>query len=356
MIRGRHWVIAFLLVFLSGCGGSDGGTIGPPRPQFEPDGLNGLTVMRVLQDGDRLFAATSDGLYGKPIGQDAWQSLGLDGHRVQDLAVLDVDHWLAVVFAEGAVGFDDPALMETVNGGANWLEVEHDFGGAIGSLGMAALHYDPDTGRLYATDTDALAVSTDDGRSWSLIAGDWGGLSTPNDALNLNPAHDQVWVGGQNAIEEMVLLRHDLASGETESFPGLLPSPSTIKDISFDPADPDRVLASGEGGIVESLDNGATWTRLLGDVNHRFYFGVVLDPADPQTLYTVGWDKEFDVPQPLVFEVSEDGGANWASYTLDDPDLFGGAWSLLAVTEDGRTVVYIGLYRGGMMRVRPPRS
>lgn len=51
-------------------------------------------------------------------------------------------------------------------------------------------------------------------------------------------------------------------------------------------------------------------------------------------------------------EVSHDSGESWTAFEHDDLGLFGGAWSITAVTEGPDTVVYVGLYRGGIMKVR----
>jgi hypothetical protein len=360
----RDWsvLITSLLAgwMLAGCGGSSN----PPPPDAKPplaqpafvhEGLSGRIVTGIFQHESRMFAATDDGLFGKELGQDAWQLVGLGGFRVEGLAIIDGQQMLATaIFDWDPIVFKEPKLYETVNGGANWLPVDNDFGGGFESGRIQALHYDRAGGRLYATGADALAVSEDVGRSWQLLAGDWDAASMPSTALNLNAAKGQVWYGGQNAIEMMTLTRHDLASGATTQFNKfLLPAPATIKGITFDPSDPNHVLASGEGGILQSRDNGASWMRPLGDVDYRFYFRTVFDPQDARIIYTASWAKT-DQPQPLVFEVSSDSGASWAAYRLDEPDLFGGAWSVSAVVEGGRTVVYLGLNRGGIMKVLLP--
>lgn len=345
---------------LAGCGGGGGDGDPPPPaggPEFRHEGLSGLTVLRIYQSGDRLIAASDDGVFGKPIGDGAWQRMGLQGYQVQDLAILTDQHMLATaVFEPDPIVFQDPRLYETVNGGANWLPVDNDFGGGFSeNIGIWALHYDAADGRLYATGQDALAVSEDIGRSWQLLSGWWDGFSPGNDALALGLGTGDVWYGGQNALEQMVLRRYDPGNDETTNFDGfLLPPPATIKGITIDPTRPGRILASGEGGILQTFNNGQSWERPLGDVNFRFYFQTALDPADSRIIYTAGWTKEFERPQPLIIEVSADLGTSWSSYALDDPDLFGGAWSLRAVTEGGRTVLYAGLFRGGIMKVVLP--
>lgn len=128
----------------------------------------------------------------------------------------------------------------------------------------------------------------------------------------------QIWYGGRNAIEQMELRRVDLASGVITEFPGfLLPPPATIEGITMDPLNPDRVIASGEGGILLTLDNGESWTAPLGDVDFRFYCKAALDPQNSNAIYTASWVKDLDNPQPFVLEVSRDGGRSWSMHVLD---------------------------------------
>lgn len=358
-----HWlavrVLALASLFaltLAACGG--GGAAPPPvgnppaQPVFLPEGLEGRVVLNLYRNGDELLAATDDGLYGKQIGQDSWQPRGLEALRVRDITIISSSHWLATVSRTGPNPFVEPRLMETVNGGANWLEVENDFGGGLPeNLGMFRVLYDAASGLLYATETEALAVSSDLGRSWMLVSGFWGGFAMGLDALSIDRAQGEIWFGGQNALEQMVMRRHDLATGETTIFPStLLPAPAVIDSINTDPRDPNHVLASGEGGILQSFDNGTTWRRPLGDVNHRFYFQTAFDETDPDVIYTAGWTKT-ELPQPLVLEVSRDRGASWTSFEHNPPGLLGGVWSLIVVPEEGRTVIYVGLDRGGIMKI-----
>lgn len=319
---------------------------------FFEEGLSGRVVHQLYQQGDRVFAATDAGLYAKSIGSSNWQLVGLAEFQVQSVVFFEPNVWLASVFASGEMVHQDPRLLETVNGGANWAVVENNFGGGDdGDRGVFALLYDSQTGALYGTGRDVLAVSRSRGRLWERLDGDWGALSQPKDALALNPSGTQVWYGGQNSIEGMVLRRFDLETGVSVSFPDLLPAPAVIKGISFDPQNPDTVLASGEGGIALSRDNGETWSTPLGDLDYRFYFQTAFDPRRPDIVYTAGWDKLFDGPQDLIVEVSEDSGDTWESWDYDEPLFYGGAWSILAVDEGTETAVYVGLYRGGIVRV-----
>ena len=354
----RLIMVCAVLALLHGCGSGGGGDIELPlpppvdAPRFALDGLEGLVIIEIRERGDRLFAATHDGLYGKVNGDTVWVPLGLDGRRVESVAIIDDMHWVAATFDPIWNGNVNPRLMVTMNGGGNWSDLVSDWGASNPDPEPTyKLLYDDATGQLYATGANVLARSDDRGTSWQLLHGQWESATTGLDALQLNAGTNQLWFGGQNGIEEMVLFRHDIGSGNTDSWLRLLPSPAVAKSVTLDPTNINRIIVSGEGGILQSFDNGASWEAPLGDVNHRFYFQTVPDPRNPAILYTIGWDKNFDFPQPLILEISQDSGDTWKQHALDDADLFGGAWSLHATLENDQTVLYAGLFRGGIYRI-----
>lgn len=315
---------------------------------FHHEGLDGREITRLYRFGNHYYAATDAGLFSKAYGANQWQAQGLQGQHVLDLAAIDDEHLIASVRAETGAANGD-RIVESLDGGVSWEVVAHDFGGDEPETAFG-LAFDPQGAALYASGRAALAVSHDEGRSWRLLTGQWGGFAQPKSIIRHNPANNQIWYGGQNAIEQMVLKRYTLDTGEEQSFPDLMPAPSVIYGIQFHPQNDDVVYASGEGGIVKSSNNGGDWTSVTGAVDHRFYFDLAFDPADPERLYTAGWTKNWETPQPLIFEMSTDGGKHWQQYRHPSQTLFGGVRSLLASTEAGATVVYLGLYGGGIMK------
>lgn len=336
------------LLFLSGCGSDDK----PPKADFSiaPDGLNGRIILRLYEHNDKIFAATDRGLYSKSDNSGRWLASGLKDWEMLDIAFVDDEHYLASA-TRLVDDVRETHLLETTDSGQTWNAIIHDFGGADDPETIHGLHYDADNNALYATGTDVLARSLDEGRHWEILSGNWHGFGQRKTIVKRNPATNEVWYGGQNAIEQLVLRVFSLDANEERQYSDLLPNPSVIYGIQFDSTDEARVLVSGEGGVLESKDNGENWTSLLGDVDHRFYFDVGLDPDNPDILYTAGWDKNWDSPQALIFEVSKNGGASWSKYLYPSQSLFGGVRSLLATKEGEHTVLYLGLYRGGIMKV-----
>lgn len=343
----KLWSGVILGLLLVACGSDD---LPKSGITLEHDGLDGRIITRLYADEQALLAATDRGLYRKAKGQRSWQAAGLADREVLDLAIIAADHYLATTELEYEDAFEYQ-LFETLNGGRTWQEVTHNFGGDENPEAIYGLHYDDDNNALYATGIEALGVSYDEGRSWQLLNGIWQGFGQRKTIVKRNPATNEIWFGGQNAFEQLVLNVYSLDTKELRTYRDLLPNPSVIYGIQFDAARPDWVLVSGEGGVLASSDRGATWRTLIGDVDYRFYFDVAIDPQDPASLYTAGWDKNWHTPQALIFEVSEDGGQNWKKYHHNDPSLFGGVRSMIAVVEAGKTRIYLGLYRGGVMKV-----
>lgn len=341
--------MVFVLAVLGACESSDDDVIDDgDGPQFEHQGMHGHVINRLYAQGDRILAGTDQGLYIKtPGGQ--WQPNSLPSGDVLDIALVSDEHYLVALRESDEEGIFNDRLLESTDGGQTWQDLEHNFGGDEPE-GIYGLYYDNYNNALYATGLQVMAASYDFGRSWQVLTGEWGGFGQRNSIVRHNPATNEVWYGGQNAIEQMVLERYSLDSQELESFPGLLPSPAVIYGIQFDPENDLGVYVSGEGGILKTEDNGEQWRTLIGDVDYRFYFDLALDPNDPQTLYTGGWDKGENL-QPLIFEVSSDDGETWEQYPHPSEDLYGGVRSILATTEDNATVVYLGLYGGGIMKV-----
>lgn len=334
------------LGLLSGCDtGGNGDTA--PFVSFERDGLDGYSISHLYQQDDRILAGTDQGLFIK-TNEGSWQSAGLSQGQVHDIAILSDEHYI-VSIRQTIDGIESDVLVETADRGESWQTIDHNFGGETTET-LFALHYDDINNALYATGVTALAVSYDEGRTWALLDGMWGGFGQPLHVVAHNPATNDIWYGGQNAIEEMVLVRYSLDTGQAHRFSTLLPSPSVVYGIEFDPKNDQGLYISGEGGVLKTEDNGESWEPLIDDVNHRFYFDIALDPFDTDTLYTGGWDKNPDDPQPLILEVSTNDGRSWLEYSPINPNDFGGVRSVLATTEAGVTIVYLGLYDGGVMK------
>ena len=325
---------------LSGCGG--GGTDADadrlPRLTVTVEGLQGRVVRRLRPSTLGLLAATDAGVYGREAG--VWQPLGLAGRTVLDLVQRADNSLLASTLEDG--------LQVAGSPGAPWVALPNDFGGPAGRESAFALLLDGP--RLLATHAYGVAESFDGGARWRPLARGWQMAATEWDALTLAPS-GEIWFGGQNAIEELVLARRDPVTGAIAEWSRLMRSPSAVKSVRLVPGSPARVLVAGEGGVVQTLDGGRTWQPMLLNDMNRFHFDVQRDPQRPQRWVTATWSKTA-APQPLRAAVSDDDGATWRALPEHgDAFFFGGARSQHVAVEQGRTVWRFGLARGGVARV-----
>lgn len=353
-------VVGFLLV--SACGGSSSSAVEePPAPPVSPapplnlsfQGLNGLIINELYQHSGVLVAASDDGVY-RQSSSGSWDAAGLDGYDIMAMAMLTEQHWLASSYQQNPDGYASYLLFESFNAGSDWHEVNYQFGQAGENEAIYAMLFDDAAQVVYASGIEVLASSTDMGQSWKVVYGDFGGFGQPKSALTQSADGQTIWYGGQGAIEDGIFYQVELATEQAIVHTGLFPNPSSIQAIRYAPDDPDTVYVSSEGGIIRSLDHGQSWQTILGDVNFRFYFDLVIDPAEPQRIFTAGWAKNFTEPQPLIIEWTENGGQSWQQYEYPEDDFYGGVRSMILVAENQQQVVYFGLYKGGIMRMPLP--
>ncbi|MBT0587064.1 hypothetical protein KIU71_11620 [Alteromonas sp. SM 2104] len=266
---------------------------------------------------------------------------------------------------------DNFYMAESLDFGESWDYVGSNFGEADGggiiiiqsvelSEKMHALAYDNETGMLFATGFNVLASSNDLGRTWHILSGEWQGFAKGFSALTIDPHGAAVWIGGQNAIEQSQLYSYDLSSqvlSEHSSMTDMNGEPGTVKNIRFHPDEPSTIYASGEPGIIFSDDAGKTWRDFYLNEDSKFYFGLLIDSIEPSRMYTAGWVKAFEQPQPFLLEISTNGGDTWSVHEFESTEaIYGGVWSMYAEHTEAQSNLYFGLFKGGIMSVSIDKS
>lgn len=130
----------------------------------------------------------------------------------------------------------------------------------------------------------------------------------------------------------------------------LMPSPSAVTNVRVVAGEPLRALVCGEGGIIQTRDDGRTWTPVFVNSDHRFYFDVHQDPSRPGRWVSAG-SRKTDATQPLRIAISENDGASWQEIDAPDTRNFGGVLSMALSVENGRSVFRFGTSGGGVVRV-----
>ena len=228
-----------------------------------------------------------------PFKHLPWQFLGptnVSG-RITDMAVVEPRGQSYTVYVAGASG----GVWKTVNEGVTWEAVfEHGASTSIGDVTIAP------------SDPDVVWIGTGEANIFrSSMAG--AGVYKSTDA------------------------------GTTWEHKGLT-STHTIPRIVIHPDDPDTVYVAASGhewtdnperGVYKSTDSGDSWERIFYLDERTAVIDLVMDPADPETLYAATWQrirKKWNDPRNEeghdgsgVYKTT-DGGATWREITDGLPE------------------------------------
>lgn len=194
----------------------------------------------------------------------------------------------------------------------------------------------------------SIAVDPKDSSRYFLGAASGGVWRTTNAGVTFTPVFDNeasysigvvvidpknplvVWVGtGENNSQRSVsygdgVYRSD-DGGKTWKNVGLKTS-EHIGQIALDPRNSDHVYVAAQGplwgpggdrGLFKTTDGGKTWKNILNISENTGATDIVIDPANPDTLYTATWQRRRHVytlinggPESAIYK-STDAGATW---------------------------------------------
>src|SRR4051794_27856264 len=239
---------------------------------------------------------------------------------------------------------DGVVTLERAAVGAPWQSV----GRALGDCHVSALLFEPCHGGLFAgSHPGGLFASVDGGQTW--------------ERKTRGLAYDQIWTlaGTERdgtvtlyAGSEPAHLYRSLDYGETwDELAGILDVPGQeqwmfpppphvphVKNLAFDPVDPDVIYVGIEqGALLKSVDGGRTWRELdayysTDDLFYKDVHRLVIAPSDPRRLYMATGDG---------FYASEDRGQTW-EHLSPPTGLVGYPDSLLLAPDDDRTLFMAG--------------
>lgn len=321
---------------------------------LESYGLDGKVINKLEATQTTLIAATNDGVYYKEFSQKCWNASNLKSKNVQ--AIVRINSSTLICSTTQAIdNLSMPQLHQSTDNGKTWSLLPNNFTENNGQF-VKSLAYNPNSNTLYAGGNGVIASSADGGSNWTLIYGAWNAISKPFLELTINLTNNEVWAGGQNALDIQVIVRFAQNGNILGEWSNLIPAPSTVEKIIIKNGSSTTLLMGGEDGILKSNDNGLNWENIYHVPNQfsRFYFGLTYDEMKPNRIIAASWNKNFEFPQPLILHFSEDNGQTWKVVTTEGifnfASLFGGTRTMVQRQENGKTVLYLGLWKGGVYK------
>jgi len=313
-------------------------------------GIENKTINELDREGDWLFASTESGLYKNRVNGSSgdWECIALEGQSVLSFQVITNDLWL--LSQSNASQPESSSLYQSTDQGDTWSKINAIFGDQTPEP-LNDLAYDKETGLIYGTGTSVVAVSNSNAQSWSTLYGDWGGFGSGTDFIAINPHNnDELWAGGQGAIENGFLLRSENAGSEWTEWQELVENPTVAKVAAFGHDDADEVLIGFEGALIHSGNGGSSWETLIHSPENRFFFGTAFSNRFESRIYAAGWLKDFENPQPLKLFISDDNGETWREEG-SGVVAFGGVTDMIRLPADDVEVFLLGCWKGGLVKV-----
>jgi photosystem II stability/assembly factor-like uncharacterized protein len=192
-----------------------------------------------------------------------------------------------------------------------------------------------------ATATGGLWKTDNDGTTWTPIW-DQGPTSSIGDVTIAPSNPDIVWMGTGEAnifrsSNAGIGVYKSTDAGKTWQHMGLAGT-YTIPRIVIHPKNPDIVFVAASGhewtdneerGVFKTIDGGKTWQKVLSGSTRTGAIDLVMDPADPNTLYAAMWQRirqKWNDPRTLPdytgsgIMKTTDGGKTWTATNQGLPE------------------------------------
>jgi photosystem II stability/assembly factor-like uncharacterized protein len=237
-----------------------------------------------------------------------------------------------------ASGGPGSGVYRSNDGGATWKHLE-EHGLPKGPYGRIGLAVAANSERVYAIieakDTGGIYRSDDGGDTWQLVNG--------SHSLYQRPWYYMHIIADPQDPETVYVLDVEFfkSTDGGRSFNKVKVPHGDNHGLWIDPKNPQRMIASNDGGVTVTLDGGRTWTRQDNQPTAQFYHVI----ADTRTPYYV-YGSQQDNSSVGIASRSDDGTIgrdNW--YPVG-----GGEAGYIAPYPPDPNIVYAGEYEGNITR------
>lgn len=303
-----------------------------------------------------VYAATWKGVYKSTNGGQTWEAAnqGLTGIIPESMAVNPQNPDMAYASTPSL------GIIKTHDGGRYWQSLNIPFAGYGNQIAVDP--FSPQTVYIPKEfcDTGAcLYVSHDGGETYKEVilprpadlSGEWWGsvkVLAPDPELPGRLLAGATFGEYPTQVAYGVIYVRENVSAEWQVVKVL--TGGEIRDLYFDPHNPQRVYAGTSAGLYRSQDRGIIWKQLSLPAGLNHIGSVVVHPADADVIYIYNWCPPGEDPRLQGIYISQDGGMSWEPLTDQNGNqVYGGpVWEMAFAPVGPRTfylATYSGLYR-----------
>ncbi len=332
-------------------------------------------------DSDRLYAATSAGVYTSNSAGAQWIAInsGLPHGLAMGLVIdpVNSETLYVTLWAEPGSPTWEGGVFKSTDGGHSWVSKNDGLPQVMGDeVGFTSNfphllidQSNPQTlyvGNTPWTPDPGIYKSTDGGENWEWISRDeppdqnmeigWigeHGISVK--CMAIDPGNsDRLYFGTSTHLFKTENAGIDWTQAYTRStgegtWQGRGIETTVVQDIAIDPTDPETIYVGyWDMGLLKTTDGGLSFKRTFNGMNYRSNtFSIVIDPDEPSIVYAAtGWweENEGEVCK------STDYGESWTVLDHGIPDAQ--VWSIALDSTspaDSRTL-YAASYENGVYK------
>ncbi len=282
-----------------------------------------LRLVRHPEDPSLLFAATEAGLYRSGNGGISWARVPLptDSSASPACLTLAIDLWnTRTMFA----GIRYHGLFKTTDGGLTWIRASGS-GERMSVCSVNDIRINPTAPDIVYAAVGGIGItrSSDAGATWVPVSSGYTEPSMTPTHLLLNRRDPTTLLFATNDGSTY----RSTNRGDSWSATRYGTREGPIYSLAIDPADPERLIAGTEGGMIVSSDFGSSWMHVAGGLPR---LPVSICPGESKEnpdLYAYGGGTGV--------QRSTDGGATW---TRADAGLGAGTPDLVSTDPDGARI------------------
>ena len=223
-------------------------------------------------------------------------------------------------------------FFKTTDAAANWNNQNSGLAGSVFAFAVAPSA--PNT--IYASTSDGIYRSTDDGTNWTKAPAT-GLFSNFNNTMAVDPSNSSVvYIGNSSGLFK--------STNAGNNWTALNSPPlgfNSVFSVVFDPSTPSTIYVGTSNGVFKSTDSGNTWITQnnFGIPGTPNVHALAIDPTAPLTIYAGTFGNGF-------FK-STNGGGVW---TAMNNGMGGGAptsISCVVIDPSNPSTVYTGHSSGG---------